>query len=207
MHVADHQVRLAGSAVGDYRALHARQNRLHVRLVEAQNHRAVEWHAIDELQEHVLNFLERVVLIQMLAVDGRDDGNHRREQQERAVAFVRFDHHVFALADARVRAGMIHAPADDKRGIEAGSRQNRRDHRGRRGLSVRAGDSDAVFQAHQFREHFRARNHRNFQQMRLDDFYIVRAHGRRNHHHVRAVDIFRLMAFENRWRQACAGAR
>ena len=33
--------------------------------------------------------------------------------------------------------------------------------------------------------------------MRLDYFYIISAHGRRNHHHVRAVDIFRLVAFEN----------
>ena len=60
----------------------------------------------------------------MLAVDGGDDGDHWREQQERAVALIRFDDHIFALAHARVRAGMIHAPAHDERGIKAGGGEN-----------------------------------------------------------------------------------
>jgi hypothetical protein len=64
-------------------------------------------------------------------------------------------------------------------------------------FSVRAGNSDAVFQAHQFREHLRARNHRNFQKVGFDNFHIISAHGRRNHDDVRAVHVFRLMSFEN----------
>src|SRR5580658_8852746 len=195
--VADCQVRLAGGSVGYHRPLHTRQDRLHVGLVEAQNHRAVKWHAIDELQEHILNFLERVVMVQMLTVNGGDDGDHRREQQERAVTLVSFNHHVFALAHARVRTGVIHAPADDESGIKARSRENRRDHRGGSSFSVRAGHRDAVFQAHQFREHFRARNHWNFQQMRFDYLYVISTHRRRNHHDMRAVHVFRMMSCEN----------
>ena len=75
--------------------------------------------------------------------------------------------------DARVRAGVIHAAADDERGIESGGGQHGGDHRGGGGLAVRAGHGDAVFQAHQFGQHFGARNHGNFQAMRFDHFGIV----------------------------------
>src|ERR1700677_4029921 len=97
-HFADDQVRLARCAVSDHRTLYLRQNRLHVRLVDTEDHRAVKRTAVRKLQKNFLNFLQRMVMVQMLAVDGGDYGQHRSKQQERAVAFVRFDHHVFALA-------------------------------------------------------------------------------------------------------------
>ena len=158
--VADHQIGLAGSAVGDHRARDARDDGLHVGLVEAEHGGAVERHAIDELRENVLNLLERGVMVEVLAIDGGHHGDHRREQQEGAVALVGFDHHVFAAAEARRGAGVIHAAADDEGGIEPGGAENRGDHRGGGGLAVRAGDGDAVFQAHQFGQHLGARNDR-----------------------------------------------
>ena len=143
----------------------------------------------------------------MLAVDGGDHGDDRREQQERAVALVGFDDHVFAAAQARGGADVIHAAADDERGIEAGRGQHGGGHRGGGGFAVRAGDGDAVFQAHQFGQHFRARNDGNFQPVRFDDFGIVAANGRGDHHDVRAVHVFGLMAFENLRARGCAAAR
>src|ERR1700683_3907225 len=104
---ADYQVRLARRAVSDHRTLYQRQNRLHVRLADTENHGAVKRHAIRKLQKYFLNFLQRVVMVQMLAVDGGDYGQHRSKQQEGSVAFVRLDYHVFAAADGRVRAGVI----------------------------------------------------------------------------------------------------
>ena len=123
LHVADDQIGLARRAVGNHRPLHARQNRLHVRLVQAKHDRAIERNAIRELEKRLLNFLERGVLVEVLAVNRGDDGDHRRKQQERAVALIRFHDHVFALAHARVRSRVIHAPADHKRRVETGSRQ------------------------------------------------------------------------------------
>ena len=118
--VADDQVGLARSAVGDDRALDARDDGLHVGLVQAKHGGAIKRHAIDELRENVLNLLERGVVIEMLAIDGGHHGDHRREQQKCAVAFVGFDDHVFAAAQAGRGADLIHAAAHDKGGIEPG---------------------------------------------------------------------------------------
>src|SRR5271154_4510765 len=85
-HVADDQVRLAGSAVGDDGALYVWKNSLHVRLVETENRGAVEGDAVHELNEGALNIRERSVLIEMLAIDGGDDRHNRREHQETAIA-------------------------------------------------------------------------------------------------------------------------
>ncbi len=111
--------------------------------------------------------------------------------KERAVAFVRFDHHVFALAHARARAGVIHAPAHDKVGSRPAAARTEATMRSGGGLAVRAGDGDAEFQAHQLGQHFRARDHRNFQAVRFDHLDVVLRHGGGNHHHVRAVRHFR----------------
>src|SRR5580765_4209689 len=65
--VADDEISLAGCAVRDDGALYAGNNRLHVGLVEAENRRPIERHAVDELDEGVLNVCERRALIEMLA--------------------------------------------------------------------------------------------------------------------------------------------
>ncbi len=68
---------------------------------------------------------------------------------------------------------MIYAPTHDERGIKPGSGQDARRHRRGGGFPVRARDGDSVFQAHQFGQHFRARNHWNFQAVGFDHFRIV----------------------------------
>jgi hypothetical protein len=201
LHIGNHKIGLTGRAIGEDRPVDARQDGLHVGLIEAQHDRTIERNTIDELQEGLLNFLERMVLPQMLAVDRRDHRDHRGEQQERAIAFVRLDDHVFALPDAGVRAGMVHAAAHDERRIEPGSGQHRGCHGSGGGLSMRAGDGDAVFQAHQLGEHFGARDHRNFQAVRLGNLDVVRRNGRRYDNDVRAVDVVGCVAFLNRGAQ------
>src|ERR1700681_1642701 len=79
--IADDEIGLARSSIGDDRALDVGNDGLHVGLIEAQNRRAVKWHAIDELHEAILNILERRILVEMLAVDGRDHGDYRRKEQ------------------------------------------------------------------------------------------------------------------------------
>src|SRR5271163_573654 len=107
--VADDQVSLAGSAVGDDGALHVWKNSLHVRFVEAENRGAVEGDPVHELNEGALNVGERSVLIEMLPVDGGNDGYNRREHQEAAIALVGFHDEVFALAEPRGGARLIYA--------------------------------------------------------------------------------------------------
>ena len=115
-----------------------------------------------------------MVLIEMLAIDGGDHCDDWGKQEKRAVTFVSFHDHVFAFTDAGVRAEMIHAAADDEGGIQTGGIENRRNHRSGGGLSVGPGNCDSVLQAHQFSEHFGARNYRDFQAVRFEQFDVCR---------------------------------
>jgi len=81
---------------------YARNNGLHVGLVNAQNCRAVKRHAVDELNEGILDVLERGVLVQVLAVNGRHHCDDRRKHQEAAVALVGFNDKVLALPSRAV---------------------------------------------------------------------------------------------------------
>jgi hypothetical protein len=96
--VADDEVGLAGSAVSDDGAFHVGKNGLHVRFVEAENRGAVKGDAVDELDEGALDVGERSVLIEVLAIDGGDNGDDRGEHEEAAVAFIGFDDEVLAFA-------------------------------------------------------------------------------------------------------------
>src|SRR5258708_29423146 len=170
--LADDQISLAGGAVSDDGALHIGNDGLHVGLVEAENRRAIEGHAIDELYEGVLNIFERGILIEMFPVDGGDNGDHRCKEQKSAVAFVGFDYEEFTFAEPRGGASLVDATADDKRGIEMCRSQNGRDDRGGSCFPMRASYRDAVFQTHQLREHFGARDDRNLFLVRFDNFRI-----------------------------------
>ncbi len=63
---------------------------------------------------------------------------------------------------------------------------------------MRAGDGDSVFQPHQLREHFRARNDWNFVLMRFDNFRIFGFDRGRRDDDVRVDHIARFMTVENR---------
>src|SRR5215831_4059041 len=118
LNVADDQVRLARSAVGQNGALHVRNDGLNVWFVDAKDCSAIKGDAIDKLSEGILNIGERGILVKVFTVNGGDDGHDRGKKQEAAVAFVGFNDEVFAAAQARGGAGLIDAAADDKRGIE-----------------------------------------------------------------------------------------
>ena len=68
------------------------------------------------------------------------------------------------------------------------------DHGGGGGLAVSAADGDAVFEAHEFGEHFGARNDGYFA---FDHFGIVGFDGGGDHDYVRAFDVSCFVAFVN----------
>ena len=78
--VADDEIGLTGGAVGEDGALDVGDDSLHVGFIEAEDGGAVKRNAIHELDEGVLNIFERGVLIEVLAVDGGDDGDDRSEK-------------------------------------------------------------------------------------------------------------------------------
>src|SRR6266568_5392587 len=79
LHVADDEIGLAGSSVSNDGALHAGDDGLDVRLIDAKNRGAIKRDAIHKLNECVLDVFERGVLIEMLAVDSGYHGDHGSE--------------------------------------------------------------------------------------------------------------------------------
>ena len=77
----------------------------------------------------------------MIELDVRHDGDLGLEQADRAVRLVALDDEP-ALPDARVPAELRDDAADDPRRVQAELAQDVRDHRGCRGLAVRAADDD-----------------------------------------------------------------
>src|SRR5690348_8345434 len=153
---------------------------------------------IGKLLKYLLNFAKRTVLIKMLAIDGGDDSDHRGKQEERPVALVGLDNDEIALAHLRVRAGVVHPTAYNKRGIETRSGENRSHHRSGGGLAVRPGHSDALFEAHQLGQHFSARNDGDLLLVRLDNLNVVRGNSGRDDHNLSAAHVFGAMPFIKR---------
>ena len=81
----------------------------------------------------------------MIGVHVENDRSGREEVQERIAVFAAFENDRVALADAVPRAEQRQEAADHDRGIAVGLHENVREHRGRRGLAVRAGNADGVF--------------------------------------------------------------
>src|ERR1700682_3300669 len=124
LHIADYQVGLTRSSIGNDGALHAGNDCLHVWLIDTENRRAVKWHAIHKLNEGTLNIFERGVLVEVFAINRSHHRDHRCKHEEAAVALVRFHHKIFAFAQPRSRARLVNLPADYKCWIEMGGRKN-----------------------------------------------------------------------------------
>ena len=161
-------------AVGDDAAiLDAPDQAVHHRMVHAHHRKPVKRHVLDKGAEGVLHRVEALEVIEVFGIDVGHDGDVGRKLEERAVGFVGLDDHPLAGAQARIGAVGVDDAAIDHRRIETAGIEQRRHHRGGRGLAVGAGDGDAAFQAHQFRQHFGAAHHRQPLRARCDEFRIV----------------------------------
>ena len=155
-------LRVRGEAVGDDRLGDRRQDLAHVGVVDAQHRDAVERQPLREVDERALQPLEVVAVgLHVVGVDVGDHGQRRLQVEERRVGLVGLGDQELALAEPRVRVRRQEPAADHERRIEAAFGQHRRDQARRRRLAVRAGDRDALLQAHQLGQHQRARHDRN----------------------------------------------
>ena len=163
-------------------------------MVEAQDRRAIEGHVLHELDERVLDPVEAAIMVEMLGIDIGDDRDRAVEPEKAAVAFVGLDHHPFAVAESRVRPVIVDdAPVDDG-GIDAACIEHRRDHRGGRGLAVRAGHRDSGFEAHQLSQHLGAADDGDAVLQRQIDFGIAALDRGGGDHHGGVPQILRLVA-------------
>ena len=127
------------------------------RVVAADDDRAGLTHEAHELRERGTDVLERIVVIEMIRLDVRDDGDIRIEVEEGAVRFVRLGDEELSGAVAAVRVVTLDDAADKEARVEVHAVEHRGGHgRGRR-LAVRAGDGDGGIATTELGEHLRAR--------------------------------------------------
>ncbi len=197
MHLAADRAHVDGAHLGVFaeavagdRAGHAGHDLAHRRVVGAQDGHAVERHAVQEVDEGLLELREVVpVGLHVVGVDVRDHRHHGQQVQERGVRLVGLDHDVVAAAELRIRAGAVQAAADHEGRVQARRVEHARHEAGGGGLAVRAGNRDALLQAHQLGQHERARHHGNALLARGQHFGVVRLHGGGGDDRVRAVDV------------------
>src|SRR5262249_23624662 len=111
MDAPGHQVRARGEAIRDEPLLEPGNEHLDVRLIEAEHSRAIERHLVDEGQEALADRLERAPVVEVLGVDGRDDGDRGGERQERAVRLVGLGDEEVTLAEPGVAPEARHPTA------------------------------------------------------------------------------------------------
>jgi hypothetical protein len=178
-------------AVGDDAAvLEARDDRLHLGMVDAKDSGAVEGDVLDELDEGVLHRIEASVMVEMLRID---IGHHRDlpvEAEEASVALVGLHHHPVRASEPGVGAVGVDDAAVDDGGVDSAGVEHGRDHRGGRGLAVRSGDRDGGLEAHQLGEHLGALDHGDPAFERALDFRVAALDRGRDHHHRRVPDVF-----------------
>ena len=163
--------------------------RLHFRVIEAHDGKAVERDVLDEAHEGVAQRVEGAVMVEMLGIDVGHHRDGRGQAQERAVRFVGLHHHPVAFAQPRVGAvGVDDAAIDDGR-IEPAGVEHGGDHRRRRGLAVRAADRDRPFEPHQLAQHLGATHHRQLAGPRRQHLGIVLLDRTRHDHDLGAGDI------------------
>ena len=188
-------VRLRAEAVRDQTAVgDPAEQRLHLRMIDAQRGEAVERDVLDEGLERGAHGVEGAVELHVLGVDVGDHRRARRQAHEGAVGLVGLDHHPVAFAVAGVGAVGVDDAAVDHGRIELRGIQQRRDQRGRGGLAVGAGDRDRPLQAHQLAEHLGAPDHRHAGAARRLDLGVVALDRRGHDDHAALAEIGRAMA-------------
>src|SRR3546814_7241653 len=88
-HIGAANVGLRRKAIGDDAAIaDARDDRLHLGMVEAEHRGAIEGHILDKLDEGVLDCVEAAIMVEMFGIDVGDDRDRAIEAKEAAVALV-----------------------------------------------------------------------------------------------------------------------
>src|SRR5260370_8910116 len=191
-------VRLCGGAVGNGPAADFVEQALHVGVVEANDHGAVERHLVDELDEGGAYGVERRVVVQMFAIHIGDHGDDWREYEEGSVALIGFHHQEIAASHAGV--GTAHgadASAHYDGGIQPGEIEDGRGQGSGGGLAMAAGPPDALLEPHQPGEKFAARYDGDGEAAGLLHFRVLFIDGGTHDESARAGDIGRGVAFED----------
>ena len=154
---------------------------------------------VHELAEGLLDVLQGAVVVEVVSLDV---GNHHDvgvEIEEGAVGLVGLADEIASPAVAAVGAVLLDDAADEEGGVHAQVVEHAGDHRGRRGLAVRAGNGDRDRIKGEVREHLRSGPDGDAQLSRSDDLGVGLGDGRGGHDDVggNIVDGGRLVAQVN----------
>ena len=137
-------------------------------------------------------------MIEMFGIDIGDHGNIGGQFQKGAIRFIRLHHHPVAVPQTGIGAIGIDDAAIDDSGVKFTGIQQGRHQRGRGGLAMRSGNRHALFETHQFSEHFRAPHHRNALLPCGHQFGIIALDGGGHHQDFRALNIGGGLSDKNR---------
>ena len=161
-HIDRPHLRVVIESVAGDRAGHLRHDFLHRGIVRAKNGCSVERHAVQEIHKRTLEPVEVVTVgFHMVSIDVGHHSHNGQQVKERCIRFIGLDHDVVATAQPCIGTGAIEATANHKRGVQTGFGQHTGNKAGSGGLAMRAGNGDALFQAHQLGQHQGAWNDRN----------------------------------------------
>ena len=107
----------------------------------------------DEFDEGSFQRVKIAVVIEVLRIDICDYSHGRRQFHERAVGLVGLYHHPFAAAEPGVGAVRVDDAAIDDRWIKLSSIEDRGNNGCCRRLAMGAGNRNAPFEPHDFRQH------------------------------------------------------
>ena len=185
-------------AVSGVRFADFQQNRADVFAVDTQKGFAVKRHTMDEIHKRLMQFFNAVaVSVHVVFVDIGHDGHNRCQIQERSIGFVGFGNNVFAFTQTGIGPCGVEFAADNESRVKTCRAENRSGQAGGCSFTVRTGNGDTIAEAHQFRQHQRARNHGNLLLQRGNNFRIVFFDGSRGNNYVGAIDVFGSMAGVN----------
>ena len=184
---------LTAKAIRYHRLAHARKNRLHVRVVEAQNSLTVERNLVHELHEGILDFLDVLVGIQVIGIDIGDNGRRRHHRKEATVKFVTFGNQVITAAHLGAAPLALHDTAHNNGRVKACIFPNLAYDRSGRRLTMSTRNRKRVLHTHEFTEHFGAADYRNTAVTGFDKFWIIVRDSRRINHQVGIFDILGFM--------------
>ena len=184
-------------AIGEYATARAREQCSQKRIVQTGRSRSIERHAIHKIEKGPLHILHIAIAIHVLAVQIGHDRENGRQLQKRAIAFVRLGDQIFGAAQSRARSHRLHPATYNYGRVKSTGGQHGRNHGGGGGFAMHPRDSDAIFQAHQLRQHLRSLNDRNRLPMGGQNFWILWAQSGCSHDYVRPGDVGGCVTLKN----------
>ena len=176
---------VAGDRAGDLLA-----NFAHGGVIGAQDGGAIEGHAVQEVDERLLEAAEVMpVGFHVVGVDVGHDRHHRQQIQEGRIGLVGFDHDVVSATQARIGPRAVEAPTNHKGRVQAGFGQHTGHQAGSGGLAVGARNCNALLETHQLGQHQGARHDGDVHFASAHDFGVVGLHRSGGHHRIGTCDV------------------